>query len=203
MPGKPADRRRNKRQRRRLDVRFWNDKIEGRGFTTNVSDKGMLIETSKTLPVGERVHLEVLLPESSFFAEGVVVRRKTYPAHARALFKPCVAVQLVGLREVIRSIAGGPTPAAEARMRVDLSDPAELERVYSRDIKYGGLLVHTAERPQLDSEISVPVLLPEPHGEITCRGTVVKLSEDPPSVALRLADVDQVRGRLVAVLRPD
>ena len=49
MSRKENERRRSQRQRRRLDVRFWNDEFEGRGFTTNVSNKGLLIETSKTL----------------------------------------------------------------------------------------------------------------------------------------------------------
>ena len=45
MSRKENERRRSQRQRRRLDVRFWNDEFEGRGFTTNVSNKGLLIET--------------------------------------------------------------------------------------------------------------------------------------------------------------
>ncbi len=202
MSEKPSDRRRSQRQRRRLDVRFWNDEFEGSGFTTNVSNKGMLIETSKTLERGQRLHLEIRLPESSYMAEGVVVRRKTYPRHARSMFKPSVAVRFVGLREVIRSISGvGPASANDAGLKVDLSDPVRLEKVYERDIKFGGLLVPTNELLELHSEVSVRLLLPEPHSPIDCRGNVVKLTEDPPSAAIRLTEADQVRGRLIEIIR--
>ena len=84
---------------------------------------------------------------------------------------------------------------------MDLSEPAKLAQVYERDIRYGGLLVHTEERPELDSEVVVPVVLPAPHGQIECRGIVVKLTDDPPTVALRLSEVDQVRGRLIEIIR--
>ncbi len=201
MAEKPTDRRRSQRHRRRLDVRFWNDRMEGRGFTTNVSNKGMLIETSKTLQRGERFHLEIRLPEASFFAEGVIVRRKAYPPHARSMYKPCVAVRFVGLREVIRSITAGQPAPDEGLLKVDLSEPAKLAQVYERDIRYGGLLVHAEERPELDSEVVVRVVLPAPHGQIECRGIVVKLTDDPPMVALRLTEVDQVRGRMIEIIR--
>ena len=59
----------------------------------------------------------------------------------------------------------------------------------------------TPEEPELDSEVVVPLILPPPHGQIECRGTVVKLNQDPPGVALRIAEVDQVRGRLIAIIR--
>ena len=201
MSRKENERRRSQRQRRRLDVRFWNDEFEGRGFTTNVSNKGLLIETSKTLQLGQRFHLEIILPETSFFAEVVVVRRKVYPPQARSMFKPTVGFRFVGIREVVKSILSPDVAAMGAGLRVDLSDPARLAEVYERDIKYGGLLVSTPEEPELDSEVVVPLILPPPHGQIECRGTVVKLNQDPPGVALRIAEVDQVRGRLIAIIR--
>ena len=194
------ERRRSQRQRRRLDVRFWNDELEGRGFTTNVSNKGLLVETSKTLRLGQRFHLEIILPDTSFYAEAVVVRRKVYPPHARSMFKPIVGLRFVGIREVVKSISSAPAET-DGGLRVDLSDPARLGEVYERDIKYGALLVSTREEPEVDSEVMVAVILPPPHGQIECRGTVVKLSQEPPGIALRLAEVDQVRGRLIEIIR--
>ncbi len=77
-----------------------------------------------------------------------------------------------------------------------------LKEVYEQDIKFGGLLVRTKELPEIESELIVPILLPEPHGTIQCRGSVVKILSDPPRVALRLADTDQVRGRLMEIISP-
>ena len=201
MSRRANERRRSQRQRRRLDVRFWNDELEGRGVTTNVSNKGLLIETSKTLRLGQRFHLEIILPETSFYAEAVVVRRKVYPPQARSMFKPTVGLRFVGIREVVKSISSAAAVATDGGLRVDLSEPARLAEVYERDIKYGALLVTTREEPELDSELVVPLILPPPHGQIECRGTVVKLSQDPPGIVLRLAEGDQVRGALIEIIR--
>ena len=85
-------------------------------------------------------------------------------------------------------------------MQVDLRDLADLEAVYESDIKHGGLLVRTREAPAIDSEIMVPVLLPDPHGTIRCHGTVVKVNENPPSVAIRLSEIKFVRDRLQEII---
>ncbi len=201
MSRRANERRRSQRQRRRLDVRFWNDELEGRGFTTNVSNKGLLVETNKTLRIGQRFHLEIILPETSFYAEAVVVRRKVYPPQARSMFKPTVGLRFVGMRELVKSISSIVAAATDGGLRVDLSDPARLAEVYERDIRHGGLLVSTSEEPEVDSEVTFPLILPPPHGQIECRGTVVKLSQDPPAIALRLAEVDQVRRRLIEIIR--
>jgi Tfp pilus assembly protein PilZ len=208
-------------------VRFWSDEIEGTGFTADISDTGLLIETPKPLELGQRLHLEVSLNEGSYFAECVIVRRKTYPRHARALFKPAIGVRFLGLSEVA-GVASAPddevperaasveTAEASARvegstdpvpvevprgpMQVDLRELADLEAVYKRDIKHGGLLVQTREAPEIDSEVVVPVRLPDPHGTIRCHGTVVKVNENPPSVAVRLSEVKFVRDRVREIL---
>jgi len=208
-------------------VRYWADGVEGTGFTADISDTGMLIETPKPLDLGQRLHLEVSLNEGSYFAECVIVRRKTYPRHARALFKPAIGVRFLGLCEVA-DVASAPDDEASDRaasaetldesacseastdpvqvevpdgpMQVDLRDLADLKAVYESDIKHGGLLVRTREAPEIDSEIVVPVLLPDPHGTIRCHGTVVKLNENPPSVAIRISEIKFVRDRLQEII---
>jgi hypothetical protein len=118
-------------------VRFWSDEIEGTGFTADISDTGLLIETPKPLELGQRLHLEVSLNEGSYFAECVIVRRKTYPRHARALFKPAIGVRFLGLSEVA-GVASAPddevperaasVETAEASARVEGStDPVPVE----------------------------------------------------------------------------
>ena len=74
-----------------------------------------------------------------------------------------------------------------------------LQLAYDRDIKHGGLRVYTAEHFAIDTDVSVPVQLPEPHGAIDCLGTVVKTFED--GFALRLREVDPVRERISEILR--
>ncbi len=194
--------RRTKRQRRRLWVRLWNDEFEASGFTADISATGLLIEATQPLEIGTRFHLEIFLADRSFFTECVVARKKTYPSYARSMFKPGVGIRFVGFAEAIRQVAEEADEADEGLLQVDLRDMETLKTVYEQDIKFGGLLVRTKELPEIESELIVPILLPEPHGTIQCRGSVVKIFSDPPRVALRLADTDQVRGRLMEIISP-
>lgn len=220
------DRRKAKRHRHRVKVRFWWGEFEGTGFTRDVSSTGMLIETNKQLEIGSRLHVEMSLQDESFFCEVVVARLKKYPRAARAMFHQGFGVRLVGLNETVKEIqresestdtqmtqdtrvltlALPKLPVGDTRqhipMEVDLSTPEELEEVYNRDIKHGGLMVRTTELPEIYSEVTVPVHLPPPNGTIECHGQVVKVFEDPEGIAVRLSEVDAVRARLIEIIRP-
>lgn len=211
MSKRGKERRKNKRFRKRLKVRYWWKDFEGTGFTTDISDTGLLIETSKTIEIGTRVHIEVSYDDESFFGDVIIVRQKIYPRQARSLFKPALGARFLKVTEVV-GLGGTKAKAAAAPeqappvpdhipMQVDLRDAETLAEIYERDVKHGGLRVVTTEMPELQSDVEVPVLLPEPHGEIVCRGLVVKLFEDPPGFSVHLEDVDAVRARLVEIMR--
>lgn len=210
-PGRD-ERRRSKRQRRRLGVRFWSDGMEGSGFTADISNTGLMIETTTPLEIGQRFHLELALPDArSFLAEGVVVRKKVYPRQAASIFKPGVGVRFVGLGEAIRAVAQAEarapdTPATggleplNGELELDLREPAELSRIYEDDIKHGGVRVPTACRPAVNEDVTVVLLLPQPNGSISCRGSVVAHITAPPGVGVRLHEIDPVRVRLLEIL---
>lgn len=211
--GSGNERRRGKRRRRRLAVRFWWQELEGSGFTADISNAGLMIETTIPVGIGERIHIELELPGGiPFYAEGVVVRKKVYPRQAASLFKPGLGVRFVGLGEAVRAVMEGesgqephsksePAEADDGRLRLDLRDSAKLEQIYEQDIKYGGIRIPTSARPPVNEEVSVVFLLPEPNGTIECRGLVVAHVDEPPSVGLRLQEVDQIRGRLLEIIR--
>ena len=206
---KAGNQRRSRREKRRLKVRFWNDEFEATGFTADVSETGIFLVTTQSLDAGTRLHLELEVGDETYLTEGVVVRRKNYPRYARAMYNSGVGVRFVGLGEALTRAGGSeeapeetaPQEAVEEAMCVDLRDLEELREVYERDVKHGGLLVCTAERPELNSEVVVPLLLPEPNGQIECAGTVVKYNDSPPGIALRLTEVDLVRTRLLEIIR--
>lgn len=207
------ERRNSRRRRRRLPVRFWREGMRGTGFTADVSNTGAMIETTIGAEIGDRVHIELELPDGTpFFAEGLVVRKKVYPRHARSLFKPALGIKFVTLAQAIRAVLDdGPAtepelPPEESEpgdggLRVDLRDPAELSRIYDRDIKHGAVQIPTSQQPPVDEEVSVVFLLPEPNGTLECRGQVVAHVDQPPGVGVRLQDVDQLRTRLLEIIR--
>ena len=194
----------------RLKVRFWHAELDATGYTGDVSNSGLFLVTPLELEIGTRLHFEIQVGDEAYFAEGRVVRRKSFPRYARQMFPSGLGIRLLGLNEALRD-----SPALRAQetdvekhadevpsgpLQVDLRDVEQLRTVYERDIVHGGLLVATLEQPELDSELSVPILLPEPNGQITCSGTVVMLNDSPPSIALRLHDMELVRARLQEIL---
>jgi hypothetical protein len=218
------DRRKSKRFRKRAKIRFWWADFEGTGFTSDISDTGLLIETNKPIEIGSRLNIEVTHGEDSFFGTVVIVRQKTYPRQARSMFKPALGARFLKITEVMGVSAEqelkdepgaeevaeqqevqeepAPPPVPEdIPLLVDLREHETLAEIYERDVKHGGLRVITTEIAELQSDIEVPVLLPEPHGQIICTGLVVKLFEDPPGFSVHLDDVDAVRARLIEIMR--
>lgn len=212
MSARDKERRRSKRRRRRLPVKFWRGDVEGTGFTTDISNTGLMVETTASADIGSRFHIELQLPEGTpYFAEGVVARKKVYPRHAASMFKSGLGFRFVALGEAIRAVLeekpedDSPrtceTPRTDCGFLVDLRDPGELKRVYERDIKHGGVQILVSERPPIDEEVRVTFLLPDQNGSIDCPAVVVTHVQEPPGVGLRLREVDAVRTRLLEVIR--
>ncbi len=201
-----SNRRRSKRVKQRLKLRFWGDELEARGFTHDISVTGMLIETTAAVAIGTRLHVEVELPEErGYFTEICVVRKKVIPRQAHSVFKPGLGVRLVGLREAIRDASSAPRSVAgeadDGVLRIDLRERADLQEVYDRDVKHGALQVRTPHIPPNDEIVSVTLVLPEPNGVIECVGTVVSQAPDLPGFGMIIEDVDPIRARLLEILR--
>jgi len=202
-----------KRYSRRVRVRYWGEGFEGTGHTKNVSLSGMLLEVSRFLDPGTRVHLEMMLEDGPFVCEAEVERVKRVPAQLRTMVKQSMGLRFLPPEVAISKLidAGSdeseedtPVPQKlvsilDGPLELNLREYADLQEAYDRDIKHGGLRVFTSEKFGLDEDISVPVHLPDRHGTIDCLGTVVKLFED--GFALRLAEVDPVRERISEILK--
>jgi Tfp pilus assembly protein PilZ len=202
---KEGDRRRARRVRRRLKLRFWNAGLEGRAFTHDLSVSGMLIETARAVEPGTRLHLELELPdEATYFCEVEVARKKVIPRQAQSMYKPGLGVRVVGLAEALkrgtpsRSLGGG---GARAALELDLRDRSILQETYDRDVKHGALRVETPHVPSSDDVVSVTLHLPEPHGSIEVVGVVVSQDPERPGFGMRVEDADLVRARLLEILR--
>lgn len=197
MSGGRKDRRGSARRRCRVRVRFWNDELEGSGFTCDISNRGMFIETPVKLAKGTRLHFELKLETGEFLIEGVVARVLKAHRSAQPVIKPGVGVRFLDLTEAIRKVGQELPPDT---LELDLRDLAQLATVYVRDIKRGGLFVPTEKPPAVDSTITIRLQLPEPHDFIDARGIVIHVMEEPSGVGVNLLEVDQVRGKLVAII---
>ncbi len=105
MSDRGNERRQSKRRRRRLAVKFWRGDVEGTGFTVDISNTGLMVQTTAAADIGTRFHIELQLPEGTLFlTEGIVVRKKVYPRYAASMFKPTLGFRFLGLGEAIRAV---------------------------------------------------------------------------------------------------
>ena len=202
---KQGDRRGARRVRQRLKLRFWNDRLEGRAFTHDLSVTGLLIETTTAVEIGTRLHLELDLPdESSYFCEVEVARKKVIPRHAQSMYKPGLGLRVVGLVEALEEQADPKSrkgPAPRDSLEIDLRDRSVLQEIYDRDVRHGALCVETSHAPSSDDVVSVTLHLPEPHGSIEVVGVVVSQDPELPGFGMMVEDIDLVRARLLEILR--
>jgi len=98
--GSFAERRTNKRRRSKIKLRFWNANVDKVAYATDVSSQGLFIETRQALPIGTRVHIELLFSGNSFFAEGMVTH--STPAEGlKARQKAGLGVRLLTLGDAL------------------------------------------------------------------------------------------------------
>jgi Tfp pilus assembly protein PilZ len=218
------DQRSAPRQRWRTQVRLWNDDFEAKAFTADISNSGVLIETTRRLPIGARLHLEIKVGDRSFFSEATVARRMDYPTCAHSLFKPAIGCRFVGLVEALHSagVHSTPgdcmdleepdtvtmlpepetdeTPTIEVIARIDLRDPEELRRIFESDLSKGALLVESAREVQIGQDVRVILQLPPPNGEIPLRAQVVSSFSDSREVGLVLIERRLILRRIEELL---
>lgn len=194
-----SERRRAQRGRTRLQVRYWNDDGEGVGYTADVSQSGMFIQTRKTYPVGTRLHIEVSLPNGPFFAEGLVTRVLQASTTMQPVVKAGFGVRLLNLSEVLRTLRAG-EDSSRPELRVDLSDPVRLNRAWQQELSRGGLFVLTEHPLERDAKVRLRIELPEPLGQLELEGTVVHVMDTPKGAAVELARPDVLRAKIAALV---
>ena len=187
MGGVREERRAAPRKKIRLKVRYWNDDLEGSGHTADVSAVGLFVESIKAPNAGDRLHLELTLPEGSFFAEGIVARTVKTPRSAQHLIKSGFAIRFVSFGERLEP-AASKAGAGSGALRIDLTDPIRLSTVFANEIKSGGLFIATAEQPTRGATVSVIAAVPKPHDPLQFAATVVQTTSEPTGVAVTFAD---------------
>lgn len=173
------DKRKAPRYKRRISLRFWSDedKIPRKGFTQNISIRGMFVSTNAPFKPGTRVFLEVPSGrEKLVFQADVRYSARVDPALQRV--KPSgMGVRLLRTDEVMAELlrlksagvevdtevgeveqaptpepTGGPPPPV---FPVVFETPHELARCYERDIRYGGLFLASPEPAEQDESVTI------------------------------------------------
>ncbi len=199
MAEQKKDRRRGVRKPARVATRFWNDEIEARCYSSDLSASGVFLVTPEPLVVRTRLHLEFELSSGPFFAEGVVMRVVKASTTEQSVVRPGVGIRLISLLEEFHQTTADDTTAAQP-LEVDLTDSDVLLTTYVREIKRGGLFVLTQDLPEPHSTVNIRIKLPSPQPDVHARGVVIHVMSQPSGVGLLLLDIDELREKLAKAI---
>ncbi|MEE8408969.1 MAG: PilZ domain-containing protein [Myxococcota bacterium] len=71
---------------------------------------------------------------------------------------------------------------------LDLRDLETFRRVFKTDIARGGIFLSTSVPARLQDQVTVQLLIPEPHSYLNVEGLVVHCVEEPPGLGVQLID---------------
>lgn len=92
-----ADRRKIDRARRRISVRYGDDKATFLGYTLEMGDKGMFLQGNQLFPPGTLLNLELESPQGPVSARGIVRWVKEVPAVFRRSMRGGMGIELMGI----------------------------------------------------------------------------------------------------------
>lgn len=176
------DKRRNRRLKRRIQVRFWkpDEKIPKSGFTYNVSLTGMFICTNSPLKPGSRVIVEVGKEGRKLELHGQVRHAARVDPLLQKLKPSGMGVRLLRTEEMMAAVLGldaetteEPEEKEEEQVQeeetvqteadedeeaapmysMNFVSPTELATSFERDLKFGGIFVPTVSLPEKDEVV--------------------------------------------------
>lgn len=182
-----VSKRRLKRYKRRLQLEFWSleDRTPRKGFTQNVSLRGLFICTASPYPAGTRIAIEVsfgqervkLLGEVRHAAKVDPVLQRIRPSGmgVRLLKTEEMMAELLNLKVTLASalevmeeaVEGGPAPEQPTSEKpppeeseapvfpVSFACSRDLVVSFERDIKHGGLFVAASDPAEADTAIAL------------------------------------------------
>jgi hypothetical protein len=176
--------------RKRLKVEYGVTALEHRGTSRDISVGGLFLMGERVYKVGTRLHLNVVLTESHFYAEGLVMHNKRVQASLRRIETQGMGLRFLNTSELVRKLV------PQSMRRVDTiavrcGTQSDLQRLMQEQLKAGVLVVPVADPiPAINAVVEFEVQLefsPE-MGAIRGTGRVIQV----------LGSTDQ--GNLSAVL---
>jgi PilZ domain-containing protein len=198
-----AEKRQQRRIKRRLMVRYGERELTQSGFTGDVSTTGLFIISSSLPQLDTRLHIQLFVePERSLFFEGEVRRHKLVPAELRTIERGGFGVRLLSPREVLAS-------ALDQELRVphfELNYPTRVafQQAYEREFRMGAAFISTSKQLPRDTHVVLSLVL-EFSGQVLELETQVAQVFPPqegPGAVVGLALLFTDRARAEALLRP-
>src|SRR5262245_58557846 len=136
-----AEKRRHRRYRRRLMVKFGETDLHGSGFTTDISATGVFVQAPRLVALDSRVHLQIFFEGEKFmFFEGEVRRHKVVPLALRNVERGGFGARFLLPSELVNDAVGG----RESHLELHYATQEALQQAFLAEIKVGGVFVPTS-----------------------------------------------------------
>ena len=194
-----AERRRQRRYRRRLLVKFGEADLGQSGFTTDISNTGLFIQAPRLVPLDARVHLQVFFEGEKFaFFEGEVRRHKVVPLNLRNVERGGFGVRFLIPSELVNTAMGG----RDNHLELHYATREDLQKAFLSEIRVGGVFVPTVKLLPQHTEVSLEIVLDHLNKVFEFNAKVVHVSTSGTTgVGVVFADRHQVQAALQPFLQ--
>lgn len=197
------ERRRAKRVKRRLGVRFGETELNRAGFTYDISKVGLFVVSDGAPPANGRIHVQLFLDNEHFvLLEGVVVRRKEVPAELRGSAQGGFGVRLLGLNELLLGVVPEDTPPIQNHFAVEYASAVDLRRAISGELNMGGVFLPTTKTLPAGTDALIEMRLPFARMTLQFPARVLQSTDPSLGGTQGIAFVFVDRERVVAALSP-
>ncbi|MFO8057041.1 MAG: TIGR02266 family protein [bacterium] len=200
----------------RLKVRFQSPSAFISEYNHNISKGGIFIRSKNPFPVGTRVEVVLVVPETEMevSAPGEVIHMVP-PEEATEKRPAGMGVDLKGMdpderkkiEDYINSKVGYQTRAMErrkhkryeSRIKVRFGSLDALKEEYMHNISHGGIYIRTERPKPLREQIKIVLVHPQTGKEMELAGEVVRLVDkeeagktgQPPGMGIRFTQMDR------------
>jgi hypothetical protein len=195
-----AEKRQQRRFKRRLMVKFGEKELSQSGFTADVSSSGLFIISSALPALDARLHIQLFVePERYVFFEGEVRRQKVVPMELRSIERSGFGVRLLSPRELLQQTLGQQLNIH--RFELVYPTRALFQQAYERELRMGAVFVSTSRQLPRDTPVVLNLLLEFAARVLELEAVVVQAFPpgSGPLVGLALAFKD--RAQADALLR--
>ncbi|HEY3449800.1 MAG TPA: PilZ domain-containing protein [Myxococcales bacterium] len=194
------EKRREKRIRKRLLVRFGEDELTQRGVTRDISASGAFVLCGQLPAIGARLKMEIQLgADNRVRAIGIVRRARQVPVELRQQEQMGFGIAFLGGRLVDLEARSAPPAQRQtpSRFEVHFGTGDALLDVWQRELRLGALMVASTSPVRFDERVRVQVCLDFAHQAVELPARVVRVLDGPPrTVAMVFEDLQAVRRAL-------
>ncbi len=194
-----AEKRQQRRYKRRLLVKYGEKDLSLTGFTGDVSVGGMFVTATGLLPLDRRVHLQLFVDTSRYLLfEGEVRRHKVVPPQMRTVERGGFGVRFLYPGEVLADALG----KLGGRFEMHYKTAEEFKAAYQRELRNGGLFLITPMQILRDTQVTLELCLDYAKKTFEVEATVVHLSTGDTALVKGVGVAFNEPQKIEAMLRP-